>query len=180
MTAGPSHGTAAAMLEMMAEGVVRQGGELVSVPPRWKTREFDFGTGSSPKAITVPWGDLCTAFHSTGIPDIEVYGVYPTALQAILQNVLQSGTRGPSVEERENGGSYFVGEVEDDAGHKAVSRLVGPNAYALTASCAVLAAEQVLQGRIRPGFQTPSRVLGAERVLNTLRARGIISLVDLT
>jgi short subunit dehydrogenase-like uncharacterized protein len=81
MTAGPSRGTAAAMLEMMeGTGWVRQGGRLVSVPPAWRTREFDFGVGSPRKAITVPWGDLCTAWLSTGIPDIEVYGVYPTAL----------------------------------------------------------------------------------------------------
>ena len=23
--------------------------------------------------MTIPWGDVSTAYHSTGIPDIEVY-----------------------------------------------------------------------------------------------------------
>ncbi len=176
MTAGPSRGTAAAMLEMgvsTSHCVVRQDEQLVSSSR--KAREFDFGTGSPHKAICVPWGDLCTAFHSTGIPNIEVYGVYPTALKAILDNVIRSGIRGPTREELEHGASYFVGEVEDDAGHKAVSRLVGPNAYTFTARTAVLAAEQVLQGRIRPGFQTPSRMFGAEFVLKVRD----VSLVDL-
>jgi short subunit dehydrogenase-like uncharacterized protein len=176
MTAGPSRGTASAMLEMMTDqGAVRQGGALCLVPPRWKTRAFDFGDGTPRKAITVPWGDLCTAWLSTGIPDIEVYGVYPTALQPILQNVLQSGVRGPSAQELAEGRSYFVGEVEDDSGHKVVSRLSGPNAYTFTARAAVLAAEQVLQGRLRPGFQTPSRLLGAEFALKVRD----VSLVDL-
>jgi short subunit dehydrogenase-like uncharacterized protein len=32
----------------------------------------DFGQG--PVAVTtIPWGDVSTAFHSTGIPDVEVY-----------------------------------------------------------------------------------------------------------
>jgi short subunit dehydrogenase-like uncharacterized protein len=176
MTAGPSQGTAAAMLEMgvsTGHGMVRQNGTLV--PSSRQTREFDFGTGSPHKAISVPWGDLCTAFHSTGIPNIEVYGVYPTALQAILQNVIKSGIRGPTPEELESGASYFVGEAEDEAGHKVRSRLIGPNAYTLTARSAVLAVEQVLQGRIRPGFQTPSRLFGAEFVLGVPG----VSLVDL-
>jgi short subunit dehydrogenase-like uncharacterized protein len=177
MTAGPSRGTASAMLEMMTDqGAVRQGGALRSVPPRWKTRAFDFGDGTPRKAITVPWGDLCTAWLSTGIPDIEVYGVYPTALQPILQNVLQSGIRGPTAQELAEGRSYFVGEVEDDSGHKVVSRLSGPNAYTFTARAAVLAAEQVLQGRLRPGFQTPSRLLGAQFALKVRD----VSLVDLS
>ena len=176
MTAGPSRGSATVMLEMMTNpGAVLEGGVLRSVPARWKTRAFDFGDGIARKAITVPWGNLCTTWLSTGIPDIEVYGVYPTALEPILQNLLRSNLRGPTAEELEEGRSYFYGEVEDDAGGKAVSLMRGPNAYTLTARAAVLAAEQVLQGRLRPGFQTPARLLGAEFALKVRD----VSLVDL-
>jgi short subunit dehydrogenase-like uncharacterized protein len=65
--------------------------------------------------------------------------------------------------------------VEDDSGLKVVSRLTGPNAYCLTARTAALAAERVLQGRLRPGFQTPSRLFGVEFALKAQE----VFLVDL-
>ena len=40
----------------------------------WKTRRIDFGNGQGPIAtMTVPWGDVSTAYYTTGIPNIEVY-----------------------------------------------------------------------------------------------------------
>jgi len=167
MTAGPSRGTAAVMLEMVQQGLgaIRQEGLLRQVPFGWKARMFDFGDGQPRRAVTVPWGDLCTAFRSTGIPNIEVYGAYPTALQAILQNLLRSDTRGPSPEELARGQSLFVGEVEDGSGRMVSCRLIAPNPYTLTARSAVQAALHVLRGRVRPGFQTPSLALGAEFAL---------------
>ena len=35
-------------------------------------------------AITIPWGDVSTAYHSTGIPDIEVYMSAPLSLRVGL------------------------------------------------------------------------------------------------
>ena len=46
---------------------------LTRVPAAWKTRAIDFGDGRPAKAITIPWGDVATAYHSTGIGDVEVY-----------------------------------------------------------------------------------------------------------
>ncbi|CAM4496393.1 MAG: hypothetical protein LEGION0403_FIIPPAGN_01689 [Legionella sp.] len=37
-----------------------------------KTRFIDFGKGEK-LATTIPWGDVSTAFYTTGIPNIEVY-----------------------------------------------------------------------------------------------------------
>src|SRR5438105_4344943 len=63
-----SRGTATTMAENIAGGgQVRQDGILRKVPAAWKTRTIDFGAGPT-KAITIPWGDISTAFHSTGIP----------------------------------------------------------------------------------------------------------------
>src|SRR5262249_51623109 len=52
-------------------GLVRRGGVLTRVPAAWKTREIDFGSGPV-QAITIPWGDVATAYRSSGIPGIEV------------------------------------------------------------------------------------------------------------
>ena len=66
-------GTALTAIERIADGgLVRENGVLKRVPAAWKTRVIDFGDGPV-RAITIPWGDVATAFYSTGIPNIEVY-----------------------------------------------------------------------------------------------------------
>lgn len=60
---------------------VRRNGRIVPVPPAWKTRKIDFGDGRLRDATTIPWGDVATAWHSTGIPNIEVYVTMRLALR---------------------------------------------------------------------------------------------------
>src|SRR5205085_5515906 len=70
---GFSPGTAKTSVEGLAQGgKVRQDGRIISVPLAYKTRRIDFGDGEK-LAMTIPWGDVCTAYHTTGIPNIEVY-----------------------------------------------------------------------------------------------------------
>jgi short subunit dehydrogenase-like uncharacterized protein len=179
-----SRGTATTMVENLhAGGAVRKDGRIVEVPAGHKTRSFDFGRGPR-VAMTIPWGDVSTAYHSTGIPDIEVYAVVPAAVrvlsrltpllrpalasgpvQRFLKGRIQAGPPGPTAEQRARGRSTLIAEARDAAGHEVVSRLHAPEGYALTAVTAVLSAEHVLKGEARPGFQTPSRAFGADFVL---------------
>src|SRR5688500_7482752 len=77
-TGALSHGTASTMLEHRARGgMVRRNGKLTSVPPAWRTRTIDFGDGKLSRGVTIPWGDVATAFYTTGIPNIEVYAAVP-------------------------------------------------------------------------------------------------------
>ena len=70
---GFSRGTATTMVENLPKGgMIRRGGVLTHVPTAWRTRVIDFGRGPV-RAMTIPWGDVATAYRSTGIPDIEVY-----------------------------------------------------------------------------------------------------------
>src|SRR4029077_2442530 len=72
-----SRGTATTIVENISRGsMVRENGKLRSVPAAWKTRVIDFGNGPV-KAMNIPWGDISTAFYSTGIPNIEVYMAAP-------------------------------------------------------------------------------------------------------
>jgi short subunit dehydrogenase-like uncharacterized protein len=72
-----SRGTALTVLESLPHGgLVRENGILKRVPAAWRTRVIDFGNGPV-KAITIPWGDVATAFYSTGIPNIEFYMAAP-------------------------------------------------------------------------------------------------------
>jgi short subunit dehydrogenase-like uncharacterized protein len=70
---GFSPGTAKTSVEGLAQGgKVRQDGYIISVPLAYKTRCIDFGDGEK-LAMTIPWGDVSTAYATTGIPNIEVY-----------------------------------------------------------------------------------------------------------
>lgn len=42
------------------------------MPLAYEVRNIDFGDGEKP-AMTIPWGDVATAFYTTGIPNIEVF-----------------------------------------------------------------------------------------------------------
>jgi short subunit dehydrogenase-like uncharacterized protein len=179
-----SRGTATTALEgMHAGGAVRRDGKIVQVPAGYATRNVDFGRGPVPVSA-IPWGDVSTAFHSTGIPNITVYTAFPRTLrrlmgvsglvapllrlgpiQALLRAALRRQPPGPSAEERARGLSLLWGEAVDDVGQRVVSRMQTPEGYMLTALSAVQCAEHVLGGRARPGFQTPSLAFGADLVL---------------
>jgi short subunit dehydrogenase-like uncharacterized protein len=183
-TGGLSRGTATTALERLHEGgVVRRGGKLEPVPAAWKTRTIDFGRGPRP-AITIPWGDVATAYFSTGIPNIEVYMAAPTPLrvglklarpflglvgwgpvQSLLKRRIQSGPPGPTPEQRARAKSFLWGEVSDDAGRRAVSRLVTPEGYTLTTLTALAALARVREGGVPIGYQTPATAFGPDFIL---------------
>jgi short subunit dehydrogenase-like uncharacterized protein len=182
---GMSRGTATTMIENIHRGgLVRRGGVLTPVPAGWKTRQIDFGRGPR-KAMTIPWGDVSTAFHSTGIPDIEVYMAAPRALrwgmrvarpflpwlastpiQSYLKGRVRSGPAGPTPEARARGFCLLWGEAEDDRGGRVTSRMRTPEGYTFTAHSAVACLEKVLEGGAPLGFHTPSRAFGRDMALS--------------
>lgn len=177
-----SHGTQATMTMNVGNGgAIRKNGEITQVPAAYKTREIDFGEIQK-TGVTIPWGDVSTAFHSTGIPNIEVYTIVPEAqisllklsrylgwllasspIQSILQSQIPSG--GPSDEEREKGKTFLWGCVSDDEGNKVESRQFGMEGYTMTALTALKIAEKILDGNFRTGFQTPAKCYGADLIL---------------
>jgi len=179
-----SRGTATTLIENIHRGgLVRRNGKLTPVPAAWKSRVIDLGRGPV-KATTIPWGDVSTAFYSTGIPNIEVYLAMPFGMRAglrllrvigpllsrgpvqeLLKKRIRAGSPGPSDEERARGKSLLWGEVSDGSGRRAVSRMQAPEGYALTAMAAVAIVERVLQGAPPIGYQTPSTAFGADFVL---------------
>jgi short subunit dehydrogenase-like uncharacterized protein len=180
-----SRGTATTMVENLHRGgMVRRGGVLTPVPAAWKTQTIDFGRGSV-GAMTIPWGDVSTAYRSTGIPDIEVYVAASRGqrllaratrhygwllgsnlVQGILKRRIQAGPPGPSDEERRRGWSLLWGEATDAAGGRAVSRLRGPEGYTLTVLTSLAVVGRVLDGQAPPGYQTPSLAYGPDFVLD--------------
>jgi len=180
-----SRGTLTTMIENQHRGgMARRDGRLVSVPAAWRSRTIDFGRGPR-TAVTIPWGDVSTAWYSTGIPDIEVYVAVPAALRAAMvasrhlgwllgrrwvRNLqlrrVRRGPAGPSARQLEHGRSTIWGRVEDAAGRSASALLHGPDGYLLTARSALAIVRRVLDGDAPIGFQTPSRAYGPDFVLS--------------
>lgn len=183
---GVSRGTAVTALGGTgygAGGLVREAGRLRQVPLNFKARAIDLGDGPT-TVRSIPWGDLASAYRSTGIPNIETYladgmnlpaeGPAAALLDAlmrsyagrrIMQAIIRRSVRGPSDEARARGHSLVWGEVRDDAGRRAVSRLRGPEAYTLTVETALAAVGRALGGHAPPGYQTPATAYGADFIL---------------
>ncbi len=177
-----SHGTQATMtMNVGSGGAIRQDGKITSVPAAYKTREIDFGAVKK-LGVTIPWGDVSTAYYSTGIPNIEVYTVVPEPQMRLLKlsrylgwllavkpinNLLQSRipAGGPNDDERANGKTYLWGEATDADGKKVEARQQGAEGYTTTALTALKIAEKTLNGNFCAGFQTPAKCYGADLIL---------------
>lgn len=173
-----SHGTQATMTMNIGKGgAIRRDGQIKPVPAAWRTREIDFGEGVVKLGVTIPWGDVSTAYYSTGIPNIEVYTVAPPSalklmklsrfigpllatgpVQRYLRSKIPPG--GPSDEERARGKTLLWGEASDDAGNRIEERLTVPEGYTTTALTALEITRRILAGDFKPGFQTPSMAYG--------------------
>jgi short subunit dehydrogenase-like uncharacterized protein len=183
---GPSPGTAKTSVEGMGRGGrVRINGELTTVPLAWKSRNF-LRDGKPRSAMTIPWGDVYTAFVSTGIPNIETYLAMPPKtiqrmtwmrhiqpllglkpVQNYMKRKIERTNPGPSDARREKTDTYVWGEVRNAAGREEKLALITPNGYDLTVTASLGIAEHLLQNpdRISGGYFTPSLLMGADYVL---------------
>ncbi len=182
---GVSQGTAYTVLpNLHLSGVVRKEGQLISTQPAAKSLRIDLGDGLV-TAVTNPWrADLVAAYYSTKIENIEVYTVFPAPLPLLMKisrylrwifdsplfqigikSLLKTLPPGPTEAERAEGKTRVLGIVEDETGKQIKARLEGPEAYDLTALTAIATIKHILQGQIKPGFQTPASVYGANFIL---------------
>jgi short subunit dehydrogenase-like uncharacterized protein len=177
-----SRGTAKTMIEGIGEGgAIRRDGAIVRVPLAFDVREIPFSSGPR-LAMTIPWGDVSTAYRTTGIPNIRVYSasspkriarvkrwswMFPlfaiAPVRRLLQRIAQRRS-GPDAERRATQRVYLWGRVANAAGAELTLTMTTPEGYAFTALSAVSAAEQVIAGRARPGAFTPASLLGADFV----------------
>jgi len=178
----PSPGTAKTAVEGLHIGaLVRQGGQIVTLNAPL-TREIPFGEDAH-FAMSIPWGDLVTAYYSTGIPTITVYTVVPRVVAKtapmlrflspllrapsvirFLQGEVEKRARGPSAEQRESFRMWIWGRVEDAGGRALEGHLEVPEGYRLTTVAALECAKRVLSGEVPPGATTPSKAFGADFV----------------
>jgi len=176
-----SRGTLKTMIEGIGEGgAIRRDGKIVRVPLAWDVRDIPFSCGTR-SAMTIPWGDVSTAYYTTGIPNIRVYNaaspraikrvkmirallplLAPRPVRALLQKFADRRT-GPSEEKRTKGRMYLWGRVA--RGDREVTMTMStPEGYAFTVRSSLDAMERVLQNP-QPGSFTPARALGKDFVI---------------
>jgi short subunit dehydrogenase-like uncharacterized protein len=157
----PSRGTARTALEALGRGTpVRRGGEIVELatPPRGRA---DFGAGPV-ETFGIGWGDVATAWHSTGAPEIEVLFEASAPLRLVshvpapllrsapvrglLTRLVDRTAHGPSATLRRSGRARLLGEGWDAAGTRVAALMETPEPYALTACTALAIARRVAAG----------------------------------
>ena len=181
MAGGPSPGTAKTGVEGMGNGgCVRRDGKIKEVPMAWKTRKIPFAHKER-LAVTIPWGDVYTAYVSTGIPDIEVYMSMPSStiaymrymrwfqsmlglglVQSFLKKQIENRVKGPDEGTRKKSHSELWGEVTSADGRTVAATMTGPNGYDLTVSAGLGIVRYLLDNDVEGGYYTPSLLMGAD------------------
>jgi short subunit dehydrogenase-like uncharacterized protein len=177
-----SPGTAKTSVEGLAlGGRVREGGKIIEVPLAYRVRRIDFGDGEK-LAMTVPWGDVSTAYHTTGIPNVDVYIpgsarfiasakranrirwlVRWKPVQAFLKR-RAGALKGPNAEARAKLPMYVWGEAVNAKGEKKTARIKTENGYSVTVTGALAVVEYLTSHTPRGGSYTPAKLLGADLV----------------
>lgn len=180
---GFSPGTAKTSIEGLAQGgKVRENGVIKNVPLAYGIRRIDFGNGEK-DAMTIPWGDISTAYHSTGIANIEVYipgspnmikrakraNYFRSILkirwvQNWLKKRIAKTVKGPNETQRAKMPTYVWGEARNASGDKRTARIQTANGYSLTVTGALFVTQYLLNNKVEGGAYTPSKLIGANLV----------------
>jgi short subunit dehydrogenase-like uncharacterized protein len=175
-----SPGTAKTAVESIKTGTqIRRDGRIVqSAAPLY--RKIDFGQGPV-QTVAASWGDVATAFYTTGIPNITVYFQANPQLKKmvrmgkltrwflgmpIVQKRLKAGierkVKGPDEIQRQSFSVTIIAEAVNPEGEKVVSKLTTPEGYTLTAMTAIEIVKRVLDGELKTGYRTPAMIYGAD------------------
>lgn len=191
--AGFSPGTAKTSIEGMAEGgKVRRNSQINTVKLAYGVKQIDFGDGVK-QAMTIPWGDVSTAYHTTGIPNIETYIPAPDglirfskianwvrpllglqAVQIFLKKQVDKRIQGPTEHERATLPTFVWGHARNGKGETATVRIKTKHPYELTIDSAVTIASHLVHRTDAAGAYTPAKLMGSKFV-ESLPGSGLLT-----
>jgi short subunit dehydrogenase-like uncharacterized protein len=181
---GLSHGTATTMVGKIGEGgAVRENGKIVRKPLGQKGMWVSLGEKKL-FVMTIPWGDVSTAYTTTGIPNIETYtGMAPKVyrilklqwafnwllrtefVRNIIRKKIKAKPAGPSDEQRKNSSSLVWGEAGNASGKKITACISCLDGYTLTAHSSLLISKKILEENFKTGYQTPAGCYGENLIM---------------
>jgi len=179
-----SQGTLRTAIRQVSKPILcRRAGTIVPLEDQ-SLRWIDFGSGDEP-CVPVSWGDVATAFHSTGVGDITVYFrrtrlmhsadivgrlVGPLLRSRFGQRGLAAMVRrfpeGPTQAERNRHRSTIWAEAIDPLGRSFTAMLSTPDAYDFTANSALEISLRIISLPVPLGLVTPFQAFGADFVLS--------------
>jgi short subunit dehydrogenase-like uncharacterized protein len=152
--------------------------------------------------LAIPWGDLETAYRTTGIPNITTYMAFPRSVASTAQStwrlqeaaapltrallgaapikravvrMLEARVTGPDEKARETGRSQVWARVSDASGRSVEAWLETLDGYSFTAVAGVRSVEKILANELR-GALTPALAFGPDFVLEIEGTRRFDSL----
>lgn len=175
-----SRGTARTMLENAHRGgAIREAGRICRVPIAWRTREVPFRDRAR-LAVTIPWGDIATAYRTTRIPNIRVYLAAPPRLlrsmrrtrllapflrlgfvRRLLERRIDRTATGPDETMRHTLRMQLWGRAANGRRDAVEATLETPEGYQLTVLAALECLRRVLAGRAPAGAVTPALAFGS-------------------
>lgn len=163
-------------------GAIRRDGKISVVPMLYDVRPIRYSCGER-LSMTIPWGDVSTAFRTTGIPNIRVYNatspgavrrmrrmmlLFPLLKNPLVNRIVQRVAirrAGPTSAERAAARVYLWGRVALGSEEVTMTMTV-PEGYNFTVLSALAAVERIGAGEGRPGSFTPSQLFGSSLALS--------------
>lgn len=180
-----SHGTMSTMVENLGKlGAIRKDGKIILSPTGAIGKEIDFGTKKL-FCMSIPWGDVSTAYFTTKIPNIMVLSAAPKSayytmkfqtlfnpivripfVKQKIQEYVDKNVTGPNEEIRDKGISLIYGKVTNANGEIMEARLQTSEGYKLTAEMALIITQKILKNKnLLAGYHTPAELFGAGLIL---------------
>ncbi len=147
------------------------------MPLGFKTLEVPFRNGTR-WAMTIAWGDVSSAYYTTGIENIAVFTAVPKwvvkclpavkmllevlkrpAVARFLSRQIDRLAPGPSEQARAKDKAQLWGRVVDRTGNRGAT-LETPGGYALTVLTALEIVKRIRAGGVPVGFLTPAKAFG--------------------
>ena len=180
---GLSHGTAKTMINNLGSGGARRkDGKIIRVPLGEHALNIRINDNDY-FVMSIPWGDVSTAYFTTGIPNIETFTGVPKNAYRLLKMqgafnwllkkefvrnrfraALAKRPAGPDDAARKSARAFIWGRVTNDKGESRMVTSAGPEGYTLTAHSTLIMVQKVLSGNFKPGYQTPASAYGHEFV----------------
>lgn len=174
-----SAGSAKTVMGMMADKCkVRRDGKIKRVPLAYLRKQVRFSDREE-WCMSIPWGDISTAYHSTGIPDITMY-MAASRRSALMMRLLsplapllaipavrgklfanlEENVKGPDSETREKSFMRLWGRVSNAKGESIEATVDTLEGFTFTIHASLLCVERVLSGNIAGGCYTPTQAFG--------------------
>jgi short subunit dehydrogenase-like uncharacterized protein len=179
-----SSGTLKSMFGLVDPNVwICHQGEMKEIPVGALNHYFPFGSRYG-KATAMNWPDVFTARHSTGIQTIEAFGevslvsellyqasgkLAPLLQKPLIQSSLQALSQfTPTAHKnsQDSAGFFLTVEAMDHWRRSSYLSLKTMDGYTVTTDIACKVIALILQGQVRPGFQTPAMVFGVDLISN--------------